>query len=291
MTTEVLGTLSFLDIPTVAGQPLLLNAGGVPSINSGTFAARPAAGNVGVLYVDTTSNLLWRDNGTTWDLISATTTYTGTANEIDVAGSVIGISDDPVIPGNGRIRLPVGTSAQRPGSPVTGDARFNTTTGFTEEYNGAFWSPMGRVLQIATGNVNAVSGSTQVPFDNSPPTSSEGFEVWTTSFTPISATSRIVITQTMTVACATAARTITSSIFTGTTNRGASSVHVMTGATTTNLPFQLSNNVAYVSGSTAPVTISCRVGANGTGTTYVNQTNAATLGGALVSEYIIMEIA
>ena len=291
MTTEVLGSLSFLEIPTVAGQPVLLNAGGVPAFQSGTFAGRPAAGNVGVLYIDTTNNLMYRDNGTTWDTIGASTTYTGTTDEIVIAGPVIGIADNPIIPGTARIKVPAGTTAQRPGTPVVGDARFNTTTGFTEEYNGTFWSPMGRVLQIVTGNASAVSGSAQVPFDNSTPTSGEGFEIWTTSFTPVSATSRIVISQVMTVAHSNAARTIVSSIFTGTTNRGSSAVQIMTGATTTNLPFQLSNNVAYISGSTAAVTISCRVGANGNGTTYVNQTSAATLGGALVSEYVIMEIA
>ena len=36
----------------------------------------------------------------------------------------------------GAAQLPVGTTAQRPASPVTGQLRFNSTTTSTEVYNG-----------------------------------------------------------------------------------------------------------------------------------------------------------
>ena len=39
----------------------------------------------------------------------------------------------------GAAQLPVGTTAQRPASPVTGQTRFNTTLGIAESYNGAVW--------------------------------------------------------------------------------------------------------------------------------------------------------
>ena len=35
--------------------------------------------------------------------------------------------------------MPVGTTAQRPGSPVQGMIRFNTTTSKFEGYNGSDW--------------------------------------------------------------------------------------------------------------------------------------------------------
>lgn len=38
------------------------------------------------------------------------------------------------------LKLPVGTTAQRPATPVAGDTRFNTTTLSTETYNGSSWS-------------------------------------------------------------------------------------------------------------------------------------------------------
>ena len=39
----------------------------------------------------------------------------------------------------GYIQLPVGTTAQRPASPVTGYMRFNSTLGYIEFYNGSSW--------------------------------------------------------------------------------------------------------------------------------------------------------
>lgn len=39
----------------------------------------------------------------------------------------------------GAANLPSGTTAQRPGSPLTGQARFNTSLGFVEVYNGTAW--------------------------------------------------------------------------------------------------------------------------------------------------------
>lgn len=288
MTTEVLGTLSFIDTPTVAGQPVLLNAGGVPSLNSGTFAARPAAGNVGVLYVDTTSNLLWRDNGTTWDLISATTTYTGTANEIDVAGSVISIADNPILPGTGRVNLPTGTTAQRPGTPVTGDARFNTTLGWTEEYNGVAWSPMGRVLQVVTGNISSSTGSTQMVWDNTVPTATEGHQIWTTSFTPLLATSRIIIEFTITVASSTNPRVVVAQVRYGANCIGAIGQNM---TTTNNAANSLALRLVYSPGSVATATISARAGMTNSGTLSVNQAGGNNLGGAAVTQYTITEVA
>lgn len=41
------------------------------------------------------------------------------------------------------VKLPVGTTAQRPGSPVLGDARINSTLSKPEWWNGTFWSAMG----------------------------------------------------------------------------------------------------------------------------------------------------
>jgi len=43
----------------------------------------------------------------------------------------------------GAAQLPVGTTAQRPASPVTGQTRFNTTINNTEVYNGTGWNPLG----------------------------------------------------------------------------------------------------------------------------------------------------
>lgn len=39
----------------------------------------------------------------------------------------------------GFIRLPVGTTAQRPTSPINRMTRLNTTTGYVEVYNAGVW--------------------------------------------------------------------------------------------------------------------------------------------------------
>jgi hypothetical protein len=39
----------------------------------------------------------------------------------------------------GFLRLPVGTTAQRPASPTVGEIRYNTTIGGVEVYNGTGW--------------------------------------------------------------------------------------------------------------------------------------------------------
>ena len=43
----------------------------------------------------------------------------------------------------GYMGLPVGTTAQRPVSPVAGMVRFNTTLGYAEVYNGTTWVKFG----------------------------------------------------------------------------------------------------------------------------------------------------
>ena len=43
------------------------------------------------------------------------------------------------ISSTGTFKLPRGTTAQRPGSPSAGMARFNTSLNYTEVYNGAAW--------------------------------------------------------------------------------------------------------------------------------------------------------
>lgn len=290
MAAEVLGKISFLETPDVSGIDVLLNAGGVPQILADTTANLPAAGIAGRLFVDTTTNLLYRDTGSAWVTVGSAA-YTGTTDQITVTGTVIALAANPIVPGTGGMRVPTGTTAERPVASVAGDTRFNTTTGRKETYNGTFWAPEGTVLQMASGSIAAITTTTQTPFDNTVPTIAEGSQIWTQSFTPISATSRIVIQFSITTAQSTVARTVSAAVFAGSTCVGTSSVHIPTGATTQNLPVPLPVQIVYSPGSTAAITFSARVGANGTGTTYVNTTTAGTQGGTLVSQYTITEIA
>lgn len=150
----------------------------------------------------------------------------------------------------------------------------------------------GQVLQVVSGTIGAASGTTQVPLDNSAPTSSEGFQIWSQSFTPLSATSRIVVTFTVTLSHETVGRTFTTSVFAGTTNIGSTCVSI--GATSLLGTVDAVNSalhLTYSPGSTSTITFSARTGTDGIGTAYVNQTSSATLGGATVTKFTIMEIA
>jgi len=50
----------------------VLNQFGSPSLNSNTIANRPAAGQTGRLFVSTDTLVLYRDNGSSWEVVSAT---------------------------------------------------------------------------------------------------------------------------------------------------------------------------------------------------------------------------
>lgn len=289
---DVLGKLSFLDLPNVNSDNVLIGNAGVVSLSADVTANRPVEGIQGRIFLDTSTNRLFYDNGAVWvdttqvPLISGTTDEVSVVTGTNVTPTVLSISPNPVLPGSGRVRLPAGSTAQRFATPAAGDVRFNTDLGLTEEHDGTSWAPMGRVIQVVTGSVASSTGTTQIPFDNTAPLITEGHQIWTQPFTPLLATSTIVVRYSIITATSTAARTATSSVFFGNTLVGASSTYMAT----TNVPFSLSVQLTFAPGSTAAVTIQGRCGLNGTGTLSVNQANAVNLAGNAVSEYVIMEI-
>jgi hypothetical protein len=64
---------------------------------------------------------------------AASPSFTGTAT----------FAGDVLLSGTGVLDLPVGTTAQRPGSPTSGMIRFNTDLTQFEGYNGTAWSSVG----------------------------------------------------------------------------------------------------------------------------------------------------
>lgn len=246
--SDVLGTLSFLDTPDVNGVLVLTTA-------------------------------------------DAVTTLSGTANQTSVTGSLpsltVGLASNPIIPGLASLTLPKGATADRPVSPQSGMIRFNTTTGLCEKYTGSYWGNFGLVLQQVTGTIAAQSATnSQTPLDATVPTSTEGTQIWTQSFTPISTTSRIIIQYSVTNVHATAARTQIMSVFAGTTNIGT----IVTTCATAASYYPTTQQIVYEPGSVAAITFSCRVGSSGTGTWYINSAATNTLGGAMASRFMITEV-
>ena len=117
----------------------------IQTTNSGS--SEPATKVAYMLWADTTNNLLKVRNGANNAWISlgsinstnlglaglASPTFTGTvtAPELDLTG-------------NTSLKLPVGTTAQRP-TGATGDIRFNSTLSKVETYTGSVWESVGGV--------------------------------------------------------------------------------------------------------------------------------------------------
>ena len=75
-------------------------------------------------------------------------------------GNLEFIANHPVFNLTGAIKIPVGTTAERPATPVAGDLRFNSTITDAEVYNGSNWSSISQpkvyvIFGTATGATGA----------------------------------------------------------------------------------------------------------------------------------------
>jgi len=87
----------------------------------------------------TTANVSSIDvNGGTID-----NTVIGGANAAAGSFTTITASGDGTFNGTGQVKMPVGTTAQRSGSPAAGMFRFNDDTDSFEGYNGTAWGAVG----------------------------------------------------------------------------------------------------------------------------------------------------
>jgi hypothetical protein len=132
----------------------------IVSQNSG--ASEPSTTYAYEWWADTTTGLLKLRNAanSAWITIGtlasanlglapvASPSFTGTAT----------FAGDVLLSGTGVLDLPVGTTAERPGSPNSGMIRFNTTLTQFEGYNGTAWASVGGG---ATG-----AGSDTIFFEN-----------------------------------------------------------------------------------------------------------------------------
>ena len=130
----------------------------IQSTNSG--ASEPTTKVAYKLWIDTSNNKVKLRNGSNnaWVELGSTGAEMGhaTVASPSFTGTVTS-AGDIVCNSNGRIKLPVGTTGQRPGSPATGDTRYNTTIAATETYTGSAWSQLGGA---PTGAVFAMAHST-----------------------------------------------------------------------------------------------------------------------------------
>jgi len=112
----------------------------IQSLNSGS--ADPSGTQVAFqLSVNTTSNLLKLRNAANNGYIEIGDVTQANLGLASVAGATF--TGTVIHNYTGALRLPVGTTGQRPGSPATGDIRFNSTTTSAEIYNGSEFTAVG----------------------------------------------------------------------------------------------------------------------------------------------------
>lgn len=107
--------------------------------------------NGGDLYYNTTSNVMKVYTGSAWviayvpgDAANITSTATGDVAATNVQDAIAELDTEkvPRTSTTGSAKLPVGTTAQRDGSPASGMIRYNTTTSSFEGY-GSAWGAIG----------------------------------------------------------------------------------------------------------------------------------------------------
>ena len=113
--------------------------GAIQTLNSGS--SDPSANVAFQLSVNTTSNLLKLRNAANNGYIEIGDVTQANLGLAKLSGSTF--TGDVIHNYTTALQIPVGTTAQRPGSPSTGDFRFNSTTTSAEIYNGSEFTAVG----------------------------------------------------------------------------------------------------------------------------------------------------
>jgi len=149
----------------------------------------------------------------------------------------------------------------------------------------------GKVLQVVNTETGAVaSGTTTLPYDDTIPQITEGFEVMTLAVTPTSATNKLLINVVTSLATNINSLPVTA-LFEGTTANALACVFSYSFPDGVNNPIVHNFNHYMTSGSTSELTFRVRIGMNQEGTVTVNGRSAARkYGGVSASSITIMEI-
>lgn len=135
-------TLSQYNI--VDAQPLNANLTSVAAVSTTGILVESAANTV-----------------TTRQVVGAQNQITVT-NGSGVAGNpTVALSVDPIVPGNGSITVPTGTTAQEPGGAADGAMRYNTTTSTMRIHESGAWKNMGTLRNV--GIVAPAAGISVTP--------------------------------------------------------------------------------------------------------------------------------
>ena len=135
--TESNGVVTFVTAPLLNDQIDVVVTG---EVNALTLPSLGLA-NHGFIVVDTSGNVTMNSVKVS-DLTDNRIVIAGTAGELEDSANLTFDGNDLVIDTNSSIRVPVGTTAQRP-TAATGQLRFNTTDSSFEGYDGTAWGAIG----------------------------------------------------------------------------------------------------------------------------------------------------
>ena len=164
-------TQAFIADDAVGADQLAVNSVVSASIVNGSIVSADIAANT-----IATSNIA--DNAIDGTKIASNSILTRHIDDNQITGDQI--ADDIVLSGTGAIRMPDGTTGQRPGSPAAGMFRYNTTDGKFEGYTDS-WGEIGGggsngfLTDIFDGSTTPATDGSRVAFTMSQAVSDEKF--------------------------------------------------------------------------------------------------------------------
>jgi hypothetical protein len=147
------------DATTLVNRSIAITGAGLSVTNGDGIAGNPTLGLTGqVLNLANASfngfMVLTSGGAITSTTLVGTASQIGITNTNGVGNPVFTIADDAIFPGTGAITVPIGTTGQRPSSPVSGMIRYDTTDGAYYGYATGAWrqfSLAGGVTLVNTG--------------------------------------------------------------------------------------------------------------------------------------------
>ncbi len=105
--------------------------------------------------------------------------------------------------GKACIMIPVGTTAERPTSPMDGMFRYNSETSSFEVCEDGAWigiTPGGKTVNFTSGSIASITSTTNIPLDDTIPLVTEGAEIASLAITPANAANSIKVEAAFTFA-------------------------------------------------------------------------------------------
>ena len=140
----------------------------------------------------------------------------------------------------------------------------------------------------ATIPVAAITGTSQIPYDNTTPLVTEGTQIASATCTPSDAASKLAVQGALVIDCGTSNRNFTLALFRDSTCIAASSLNFVTAGRPQVFSFFMVDDQAGPTLFGTSGVYSLRIGLSGAGTWYVNRTATAVLNGMMANNDVMI---